>query len=74
MSTPPHGFRSESHMIIEAVRSYISKKTFNLTPEELADLIAKRLSGTILISLSEKKIDMNIYLLRIIRLTLYFCS
>ena len=39
-----YGFRSESHMIIEAVRRLIGDKS-DLDPEYLADLIAKRLSG-----------------------------
>ena len=32
------GFRSESHMVIEAVRQMLSKKASDLTPEELAEI------------------------------------
>ena len=42
-----YGFRSESHMVITAVTEFISKEKSNLSPEELADLIAARLSGSI---------------------------
>ena len=44
------GFRSESHMVIEAVRQFISKSHTDLSPDELADLIVKKLSGTITVS------------------------
>ena len=40
-----YGFRTESHMIIEAVRKMLNSKASDLDPEKLADLIASRLSG-----------------------------
>ena len=45
-----YGFRSESHMVVEAVKQYIHKSSSVLDPEELADLIAQKLSGKITIS------------------------
>lgn len=45
-----YGFRSESHMVVEAVKQYIHKSPSDLDPEELADLIAQKLSGKITIS------------------------
>lgn len=45
-----YGFRSESHMVVEAVKQYIHKNPTALDPEELADLIAQKLSGKITIS------------------------
>ncbi len=50
------GFRSESHMIIEAVRQYINSKPKDLSPDELADLIVKKLSANLTVS-SEPKIE-----------------
>ena len=38
-----YGFRSESHMIMEALRVFLSNPVSNCSPEELADLIADRL-------------------------------
>ena len=49
------GFRSESHMVIEAVRQYISKSHTDLSPDELADLIVKKLTGTITVSSEPKE-------------------
>jgi len=40
-----YGYRSESHMMIEAVRKMLCNKASDLDPEKLADLIAARLSG-----------------------------
>ena len=45
-----YGYRSESHMIIEAVRKMLNNETSNLDPEKLADLIAKRLSGKLTVT------------------------
>ncbi len=36
-------FRSESHMVIEAVRQMISKETDHMTAERIADIIIKKL-------------------------------
>ena len=38
-----YGFRSESHMIIEALRVFLSNPASNCSPEELADLICERI-------------------------------
>ncbi len=40
-----YGFRSESHMVIEAVRRLIGDSSTSLDAERIADLIAERLSG-----------------------------
>lgn len=40
-----YGFRTESHMIIEAVRKMLNSKASDFDPDKLADLIAERLSG-----------------------------
>ena len=40
-----HGFHSTSDMILAALRGYFSGNDQNYSPEELADLIAERLSG-----------------------------
>jgi len=40
-----YGYRSESHMMIEAVRKMLYSKDSDFDPEKLADLIAARLSG-----------------------------
>ncbi len=40
-----YGYRSESHMMIDAVRKMLGNKSSDLDPEKLADLIAARLSG-----------------------------
>ncbi len=61
-----YGFRSESHMVITAISSYLSQKETSLSPEELADLIAARLSGTFTIaqestSNDDKPTDEEVY-------------
>ena len=40
-----YGYRSESHMMIEAVRKMIGNKSSDLDLKKLADLIADRLTG-----------------------------
>ncbi len=45
-----YGFRSEGQMIMEALRRYLSNDISSVTAEELADLIAERLSGKIILS------------------------
>ena len=45
-----YGFRSESHMVIEAVKQFIQVKDSDQSPEKLADLIAERLSGKLMFS------------------------
>ena len=42
-----YGFRSESDMILEALRKYLSGGITNLSPEEIADLIAERLQSNL---------------------------
>ncbi len=44
-----YGFRSEGQMIMEALRRYLSNDISSLTAEELADLVAERLSGKIIL-------------------------
>ncbi len=44
-----YGFRSESHMIMEALRVFLSDSVSTLSPEELADLIADRLRSSLAI-------------------------
>ena len=43
-----YGFRSESHMVVEAVKQFIHKDGSD--SEELADLIVQKLSGKITLS------------------------
>ena len=45
-----YGYRSESHMVIEAVRRLLKGDAGDLDPEKMADLIAERLSGKLTIS------------------------
>ena len=45
-----YGFRSESDMILEALRKYLSGGIINLSLEEFADLIADRLQSKITVS------------------------
>jgi hypothetical protein len=45
-----YGYRSESHMVIEAVRRLIKEDSTNFDPEKMADLIAERLSGKLSVS------------------------
>ena len=45
-----YGFRSESDMILEALRKYLSGGIMTLSPEEFADLIAERLQSKITVS------------------------
>ena len=45
-----YGYRSESHMVIEAVRRLINEDPASNDAEKLADLIAERLSGKLTIS------------------------
>lgn len=49
------GFRSESHMVIEAVRQYLKRDSRDLDPDALADLILERLSGNITVSSEAKE-------------------
>ena len=39
-----YGFRSESHMVVEAVKQFIHKDSSAIDSEELADLIVQTLS------------------------------
>ncbi len=45
-----YGFRSENHMVVEAIKRLIAPKAGDLSPDELADAIAKKLSGNIMVS------------------------
>lgn len=45
-----YGYRSESHMVIEAVRRLLKGDAGDLDPEKMADLIAERLSGKLSVS------------------------
>ena len=45
-----YGYRSESHMVIEAVRRLINEDPAFIDAEKLADLIAERLSGKLTVS------------------------
>ena len=45
-----YGFRSESHMVVEAVKQFIHKDGSAIDSEELADLIVQKLSGKITLS------------------------
>ena len=47
-----YGYRSESHMVIEAVRRLINEDLASNDAEKLADLIAERLSGKLTLSSS----------------------
>ena len=60
-----YGFHSTSDMILAALRKYLAGNGQNYSPEELADLIAARLSGKLISSSStgssteEEKPDVN---------------
>lgn len=45
-----YGYRSESHMVIDAVYHFLKNDNDDLQAERLADLIAKRLSGKFMAS------------------------
>ena len=45
-----YGYRSESHMVIEAVRHLIKGESADFDPEKMADLIAERLSDRLTVS------------------------
>ncbi len=45
-----YGYRSESHMVIEAVRRLIKGDSSDTDIEKMADLIAERLSGKLSVS------------------------
>lgn len=45
-----YSYRSESHMVIEAVRRLIKGESADFDPEKMADLIAERLSGRLSLS------------------------
>lgn len=47
-----YGYRSESHMVIEAVRRLINKDSANLDVDKLADKLAEKLSGKLTVSSS----------------------
>ena len=47
-----YGFHSTSGMILAALRKYLAGNGQNYSPEELADLIADRLSGKLILSSS----------------------
>ena len=42
-----YGFRSESHMVVEAVKQFLHKGGSAIDSEELANLIVQKLSGKI---------------------------
>ncbi len=54
-----YGFRSESQMIMEALRHFLSNKLSDCTPEQLADMIADRLQERIPISHIETPVPEN---------------
>ena len=45
-----YGYRSESHMVIDAVYHFLKNDNDDLQAERLADFIAKRLSGKLIAS------------------------
>ena len=47
-----YGFHSTSDMILAALRKYLAGNGQNNSPEKLADLIADRLSGKLILSSS----------------------
>ena len=51
-----YGYRSESHMVIEAVRRLIKDGSSELDPDTLADKIAERLAGKLTVSPSAEPI------------------
>ena len=51
-----YGYRSESHMVIEAVRRLIKAGSSELDPDTLADKIAERLAGKLTVSTSTEPI------------------
>lgn len=54
-----YGYRSESHMVIEAVRRLIKAGSSELDPDTLADKIAERLAGKLTVSTSAGPISTN---------------
>lgn len=54
-----YGYRSESHMVIEAVRRLIKDGSSELDPDTLADKIAERLAGKLTVSTSAEPIPPN---------------
>ena len=54
-----YGYRSESHMVIEAVRRLIKDGSSELDPDTLADKIAERLAGKLTVSTSAEPIPTN---------------
>ena len=54
-----YGYRSESHMVIEAVRRLIKDGSSKLDPDTLADKIAERLAGKLAVSTSAEPIPTN---------------
>ena len=54
-----YGYRSESHMVIEAVRRLIKDGSSELDPDTLADKIAERLAGKLTVSPSAEPIPTN---------------
>ena len=54
-----YGYRSESHMVIEAVRRLIKDGSSELDPDTLADKIAERLAGQLTVSPSAEPIPTN---------------
>ena len=51
-----YGYRSESHMVIEAVRRLIKDGSSELDPDTLADKIVERLAGKLTVSPSAEPI------------------
>ncbi len=45
-----YGYRSESHMMIEAVRHLLKNDSSDFDAEKMADLIAERLSGKLTVT------------------------
>lgn len=54
-----YGYRSESHMVVEAVRRLIKDGSSELDPDTLADKIAERLAGKLTVSPSAEPIPTN---------------
>ena len=54
-----YGYRSESHMVIEAVRRLIKDGSSELDPDILADKIVERLAGKLTVSPSAEPIPIN---------------
>ncbi len=54
-----YGFRSESHMIIEALRTYLSNNILSLSPEQLSEMIAQRVAGIANVAATHSTVTIN---------------